>query len=239
MLLEHGAIPVAFPLIEISGPESSEAVVKQLIALDNADIVVFVSPNAVTFAAKTLPFPWAGVTAKFAAIGDATARSLLDSEGHVDIYPAEKFTTEELLSLPEFSSVRNKSIAIICGDVSRDFLQDELVERGAKVEKVVVYRNRMPEYSSEQQSGILKRSRPQVICITSNQGILNLNKIADDRFRKGLLKTPLIVNSERCSKLARSLGFKSAILVARNPGDQGQLEALQELTSSQLINYPE
>ncbi|MCB1756241.1 MAG: uroporphyrinogen-III synthase [Gammaproteobacteria bacterium] len=239
LLREAGAIPIAFPLIEISGPDDVEAATRQLAQLSQSAIIIFVSPNAVSFANRLQPLPWTKVLARFAAIGDATARSLLHYGQGVDIVPVNKLTSEELLALPDFADVRNKTISVIGGDIGRSTIQDELTKRGARVEKIIVYRNRTPTYTITEQTNIFVGSKPHVVCITSNQGILNLTEIMDVSFREQLLNTPLIVNSERCSKLARSLGFNSGIVVASKPGDQGQLDALRRWASGRFFNHSE
>ncbi len=239
LLLDAGAVPISFPLLEICACKDPQTAKSELFSLLAFDYVIFVSPNAVTFTHNLLPFPWQQRPGRLAAIGDATARTLLHYGVEADIAPAERFSSEALLELEAFQFVKDRRIGIVCGDAGRSLLRGELTRRGAEVKSVVVYHSMIPNYTKEEQDRIFSQHQPQVICITSNQGILNLKKITDDQFREQLLHTPLVVNSERCRKLAMELGFQADIVVAGDPGDRGQLEGLLQWYSNTFFNHSE
>jgi len=241
MLEAAGAIPIAFPLLEIQPNANPSAATTQLQAAKQADSVIFVSPNAVQFAHNLQPLPWPRSTrTRIAAIGTATANALHDLGECVDVMPSQDASSSEgLLALSAFRAVAGKHISIVCGDRGRQALAHTLIDRGASVTQVEVYRSRTPEYDSKQQFVIFGEKKPQVICITSNQGILNLVRIMDDRFKSQVTALPLIVNSGRCSKLARELGFSGTITVAHQPGDQGQLEGIQRWLATSNFNQSE
>ncbi len=239
LLNDSGAQPIAFPLIKIKLTDRSEQITLQLKNYNLWDVVIFVSPNAVTYAHALLPLPWRSNLTKVAAIGGITRQTLLHYGQNVDILPKSGFSSESLLELDEFQSIYRKRIAIISGDKGRTLLKKCLSQRGATIETIEVYRNRIPEYSSEQLNAIFAAEPPHVICITSNQGLFNLVEIVKPYFCEQLSNIPLVVNSQRCNKLAQDLDFKSKVIIANNPGDQGQLIALQQWFSKHFLNQPD
>ena len=239
LLTAEGAEAVSFPLLQISPAADPNPALQQLKKAFNSDYIIFVSPNAVRFAHQLMPLPWQGLRAQTAAVGEATARSLAGLNQPSELVPHNAYSGKALLALPDFQDLHGKSVLIVCGDNSRPELKAELQLRGARVRSAVVYQTKLPENAKSALPGIFSQNRPQVICITSNQGILNLKKIMDDCCLDQLLRTPLIVNSERCSKLARESGFSSDITVARIAGDAGQLDALKRWYSTPTINQSE
>ncbi len=239
LLTKSGAVSVSFPLVIISAPNNPADVSKHLESVDSADYVIFVSSNAVNFAHNLRPLPWQSCTAKFASVGDVTAKTLLHYGSPVDLSPTVSYSGEALLDLDELKHIDGKRVVVIQGDKSRKYLINKLAERNAIVDVITVYRNNIPKYKPERLAEIFSEIKPQVICITSNQSILNLTKIMGERYLDQLVHTPLIVNSERCSKLARELGFKAAIEVADKPGDPGQLEGLKRWYSTSNNNHSE
>lgn len=239
LLLGCGAIPISFPLIEIFPIEEIQQAKESLKGLKTFDYIIFVSPNAASYAHNIQMFPWPSSKCKIVAIGDITKRTLFKYGVEADLTPVDKFSSESILDSDEFRSVKNLRIGIISGDAGRTLLRDELRARGATVKTVVVYKSKLPEYSKETIHQVFNDSLPQIICITSNQGILNLVKVVNLEFKEKLLKTPLIVNSMRCRDLSRHLGFISDITVANNPGDAGQLEGLRQWYSNHIFNHSE
>ncbi len=227
LLLLH-ATPISFPLTSISITSYRDSVITQLQNLDTFDFVIFVSPNAVEFANTLINFPWGNLSAKFIAVGNTTRKNLIRYGQTVDTIPNSDYSSEGLLGLDSLRSVKNKRIAIISGNISRDLLRETLRHRGAIVEHFEVYQNSIPFYPESEILRIFKQIDPQIVCITSNQGILNLMKIVRSVLYDQLLNIPLVVNSSRCAKLAHDIGFKSDVLIAASPGDEGQLEALKK-----------
>lgn len=239
LLDECGAIPISLPLIEIQAIDEIQQAQHALKLLKTYDYIVFVSPNAVNFTHKLQSLPWPSSECKVVAIGDVTSKTLLNYGITTDVTPSNKFSSESILEIPEFQSVEGMQIGIISGDAGRTLLSDEFSARGAKVKTVVVYKSTIPMYRKETIHGVFNDSLPQIICITSNQGILNLVSLVTHDSREQLFKTPLIVNSMRCRDLSRELGFISDITVANNPGDAGQLEGLRQWYSNHIFNHSE
>ena len=100
--------------------------------------VVFLSEHAVRLGVPRLATePWfAG--ARTYAVGAATAGHLAEAGIRADV--PEDASSEGLLALPEFADARGRAVLIVCGAGGRDLLEKALAARGARVEKLVVYR---------------------------------------------------------------------------------------------------
>ncbi len=121
-----------FPVIDIVATDSPDRA-----AADTADIVIFVSRNAVDHGLDL-----AGPTSRLAAIGDATASAIRAAGRQVTIVPANGFDSEALLAEPALQDVAGKRILIVRGDGGRELLRETLQSRGAEVVATTVYERR-------------------------------------------------------------------------------------------------
>jgi len=109
-----------------------------------ADIWVFVSANAVQFFKQQL-VPASNKSfvdhqPLLVAVGEATWRALADqSWPGKKVMPAH-FDSEGILALPVFNQAMGKRIAIVRGEVGRDWLGEQLMSKGAEVTYYAVYR---------------------------------------------------------------------------------------------------
>ncbi len=110
-----------------------------------ADLYVFISPNAVTFAGRLLEGHSLPDGARLAAVGSGTAQALQQAGFKVDLLPDARFDSEGLLALPELSRLAGRRVVIVRGEGGRPLLGDELRARGADVVYAEVYRRSRPE----------------------------------------------------------------------------------------------
>jgi len=132
-----GGTPVLFPVLEIV-PRATHDILADADRLPDADLAVFVSPNAVRFG---MPF---GQAPDIAAIGPATARAIEAAGFATTVRPAVGFDSESLLLEPALVNVAGKHIRIIRGTSGRNLLGDTLRERGATVDYLATYTRRRP-----------------------------------------------------------------------------------------------
>lgn len=240
LLREHGAAAISLPLLEIRPVPDADAVIQRFCNRAPYDFAVFVSPNAVNQVHTLRPMPWpSNWVEKLVAVGDATDRTLAAYGRAADIRPHDRFSSERLLAEPALQNVSGKRVALFCADQGRKTLRDTLRERGARVDEYIIYESAVPAYPAGHVCSLLQHNKPDVICLTSNQGVENLLKLTDNPCLESLLQTPLIVNSDRCSTLASQKGFRAAIVVAGTPGDQGQLEGLLQWYTNSHVNHSE
>ena len=175
LIEQQGGTAILFPVIEITPADVSQNLDAVLNKLDQTDLAIFVSANAVNFAWQRLGeksgFPAA---LQIAAVGAATA-SALDAIGRKpDIVPQQKFNSEALLAEPALSDVANKNIVIFRGDGGRELLAQTLRERGASVSYAQVYRRSMPSLDVSPLIDSLQAKQVDAIIVTSDQGLQHL-----------------------------------------------------------------
>jgi uroporphyrinogen-III synthase len=212
-----------FPTIQICPATISANEIKDL-NINQYDLIIFTGRNAVSAITKILPQIKGP---KLMAIGPSTASALQQQGLFVAGIPVAKFDSEHLLALPDFIDVSDKRILIITGEGGRNFLDQTLIAKGARVVKWSVYRRELPDVSEEAARAITKITNP-VIVITSGEGLRNLVAIMTNfNFEAWLFKCRVLVISHRMMALAVELGFKQELLLeAPNATDDAILECL-------------
>jgi len=220
-----GATPVPFPCIDIES--LGHQAQTNLARARDADLLIFTSVNAVeeTHRCGVLPLGRA-FEGTILAVGKATAARLAELGTPVYKAPQPPYNSESLIELIRTELNNLQNVAIIKGEGGRELLNETLHESGKKVDLIDVYRRKAPVVNQQEVNTVFLPSGPDIVSITSNATLQNLVLMAGDSFADPLLNLPLVVNSQRNAELAHTLGFQSHVLIAKEPGDQGQLEAL-------------
>lgn len=195
--------------------------------LENTDVILFTSQNAVTHLHRQTPLP--RPDQQVHAIGPATKAALNQLNQTVHLEPAAPFTSESYLN--HLASFPPQRILIVKGEGGRDLIENQLSEQGWEVHTADVYRRSIPAYQPDDIAAALKNPPPDIISITSDQSLENLVNLAKDYWAE-LRHLPMVVNSVRCQQLALSLGFTQIPMVAVPAGNQGQLHQLQQWLAS-------
>jgi uroporphyrinogen-III synthase len=230
LIKSEGGEAILFPVLEIVEPADPSPLLAIIERLDDFEIAIFISSNAVEqalgviLAQRTLP-----AHLKLAVIGVSSAKKLEQFGLSADICPSEKFNSEALLSLPEMHAVAGKSIIIFRGEGGREFLADTLKQRGAEVEYATVYQRTKPQTEPGILLRALQRSEFDMISVTSNEALHNLFDMAGSQGRELLHSIPLAVLSERTAALAEQLGYTHPPCVSNEASDEGLIEALVQL----------
>ncbi|MET0659483.1 MAG: uroporphyrinogen-III synthase [Steroidobacteraceae bacterium] len=183
------------------------------------DWVVFVSANAVRHGT---PLCRAEMAAKVAAIGQATARALQAAAWRVDVVPSAPYTTETLLNSVEFTASANERVLIVRGMGGRDVLDRALLERGAAVESLTVYRRIPATYSAVERDQFEREwleSGFDIITATSAETLTHLHDQLSAAGRERLSQVPLLVVSPRIAESARALGLTGECVLAPSAED--------------------
>ncbi|MDJ0806242.1 MAG: uroporphyrinogen-III synthase [Gammaproteobacteria bacterium] len=209
-------VALRLPALEILPPADQARASARL--GETADIVIFVSPNAVRFGLPLLNAQRISAELTLGAVGKATALALKEQGYRVDLIPDRRFDSEGLLALPELQSVSGKRILVVRGEGGRPLLGDALRERGADLVYAEVYRRVCPHVDP---TPLLERWERDVhlVTATSNDILLNLQRMIGEKGWPLLRRTPLLVISERMVELAESLGF-ATIVRAENAADR-------------------
>lgn len=220
-----GGIPVLFPVLEILDTKDQRPLLDLLGRLDEFDLAIFISPNAVN---KTMSLIRAKRTwppkLKVAAVGQGTTRELRKFGVDEVIAPILRFDSEALLDMDDLQQVEGKRIVVFRGDSGRELLGDELLKRGATLEYAECYRRVKPNTDTAPLLGAWASNAMSAITITSSEGLRNLYDMVGESGQAWLKKTPIFVSHERIARNAKKLGLTQVILTAA--GDEGLLQGL-------------
>ena len=230
-LTEAGAIPVLYPVLEISDIEDTGPVLDVAIRLDTFDLAVFVSPNAIEKAlALILPRRSWPAGLRVAALGKSSERELARNGICDVISPPLRFDSEALLELPELIDVRGKRVIIFRGDGGREVLGDTLKSRGASIEYVSCYRRTRPQLDPAPLLKLWEVGQLDAVTLTSSEGLRNFHDMIGRLGQAWLKKTPAFVPHVRIAEQAQALGL--SIVVATEPGDDGLMSGLVQYFDS-------
>ena len=226
MIAARGGQALLFPLLEIGATDDPLPLLRAIAALDDYDVAIFISPNAVAYslpeilAARRWP-----VGLQAAAIGPSTARELAAQGIAEVICPGYRFDSEALLELPEFAAdaLAGRKVLILRGDGGRELLAQTLRQRGAQVDAVSCYR-RSPPSDGAPLVSLLRNSGIDALTISSSEGLRNLLALLDTEAFALLRRLPLFVPHQRIAQGAAELGLPHVVLSA--PADVGIVESL-------------
>ncbi|HEX3603731.1 MAG TPA: uroporphyrinogen-III synthase [Steroidobacteraceae bacterium] len=232
LLENQGASTLRLPAIEIKALQERRALAEKLGALENFDVIIFTSANAVRFGVSFLDQK-RGLN--LAALGSATARALNQAGYRVAIQPRDSTDTEGLLKDPRLERVAGHRILVVKGRDGRQLLQRELTQRGASVTCADVYERVAALPSAEALAKIQERfAAGEVHVITaSSLGVgESLLKLATPALRSEFERVHWLVPGERVASGLRALGLQAPQLMADSAEDQDLVAALIRWRSS-------
>ncbi|SDY09741.1 uroporphyrinogen-III synthase [Nitrosomonas sp. Nm33] len=224
---KRGGNPVLFPVLEISDTNNPQHLLKAIDRLDEFDLAIFVSPNAVDKAIRliqahrTLP-----PNLKIAVVGEGSANKLRQYGINDIIVPTCRHDSEALLEMPELQQVPDKNIVIFRGNDGRRLLGDTLIQRGARLEYVECYRRDKPKTDASLLLDSWSNNALHAVTVTSSEGLHNLFDMIGKVGQQLLKKTPLFTAHERIAYVAKELGLTNIHVTAA--GDDGLVQGLLE-----------
>ncbi|HVF65950.1 MAG TPA: uroporphyrinogen-III synthase [Casimicrobiaceae bacterium] len=226
-----GAVPILVPSIVIVAPADRSAIEEAHAHLDDYDIAVFVSANAVEHGMPSHDrWPARLVTL---APGPGTAEALTHRGLHNARVPSTTFDSEGLLALPELQHVEGKRVLVFCGEAGRNVLATSLRDRKARVDVVVCYRRTAPTTGAAGLTEAITQRRAHAITLTSVEGTENLWTMLDDAGRNAVMMLQAFAPHPRIAAHARSLGFNA---IETPGGDAGLIAGLLEWARSRASN---
>ncbi len=189
----EGGKAVRFPAIEVV-PRAEADIASDARSLQQPDIAIFVSVNAVRFGLEHAD------SASVAVIGPATAAAIEAAGKTVDIRSAAGFDSMQLLAEPQLHDVSGKVVRIIRGNAGRELLATTLRARGATVEYLPVYSRQAPQPEPEELDALERQWRAggiDVVTIMSVETLTNLVSILPAGCQDLLRETPLVTPAER------------------------------------------
>lgn len=222
-----GGEAILFPVLEILDAVDLRPLNTLIARLDEFDVAIFISPNAVSKALnliraqRQLP-----PDLVIAAIGKGSKKELEHCGITQVVAPERQFDSEGLLALPQFQDMRGKRVIIFRGEGGREFLGDSLISRGAVLEYAECYRRSRPVIDTAPLLHRWVRGEIHAITATSGESLHNLFDLLGKLGQQWLKKTPLFVPHERIAQTARDMGLPLTIVTL--PGDEGLITGLIE-----------
>ena len=229
-----GASPWSFPLLEIT-PCTSTQLDRLITQLDQYDLAIFISPNAVRYGIEAVTqrrHAWPD-TLHLATIGKGSAQELETRLGRTaDIVPSSGNDSEALLKHSALQNINDKHILIFRGQHGRELLADTLRARGAQVDYAEVYERHRPKVDTAPLNTALESGTIDAILISSNEALDNLLSMVDPVNQGTLYQIPLVVIHPRQAERAQQLGFRYNPILAQDGSVDAIIKALTSLRAS-------
>ena len=220
-----GGEPLLFPALEILDASDLQPALELIERLDQFDLAIFISANAVTKALALVRTRRAWPPAlRIATVGRGSERELQRQGIAEVIAPGERFDSEGLLDLPQLAQVQGKRIVIFRGEGGRELLGETLAARGATVEYAECYRRGRPQADASPLLAQCARRELDAFTVTSSEGLANLRQMLGEAGWPCLRNTPLFAPHERIAVAARSLGVQT--VVQTDAGDEGLIAGI-------------
>jgi uroporphyrinogen-III synthase len=224
---DAGGRALLFPAIEIRDVADMAPFLGVVERLEDYDLAIFISPNAVERAMKLIGarrrLP-AGL--RVAAVGGGTRRALERLGVTGVLAPQDRYDSEALLELPALAAAGGRRVVIFRGRGGRELLAERLRERGAQVDYAECYVRRRPDADPAPLLAQWERGAIDAVIVTSSEALRNLFAMLGDAGRGHLRRTPLFVTHPRIAQAARRRRVETVIVTG--PGDAGLIAGLAD-----------
>ncbi|HUW51482.1 MAG TPA: uroporphyrinogen-III synthase [Sulfuricella sp.] len=221
-----GGRAILFPTLEIFDAKDMSVLSAIIDRLEQFDLAIFISPNAVNKAMSLIRARRAWPQGlRCAAVGKGSGKALAQLGIDDVLVPQGRFDSEALLALPELQDVAGKQVVIFRGEGGRELLGEELTRRGAGVTFAECYRRGKPVGADVE--ALLKRwahGEVGAVTVTSGESMRNLFDLVGTAGQAFLKKTPVFAFHEGIAEVARELGAEQVYVTP--PGDDGLLDGL-------------
>ena len=224
----HGGEPVVFPLIKIEPTYAHDPPLKALTWIDEIDIAIFVSANAVTHglgALRAQGQTLSELTQVF-AVGAITARMLQAAGIRVDGVPRVLSGANGLRALPTFRNVSNRRVVVFRGNGGEPSLLEWLKKEGARVFVAETYRRAMPIQVNPAVIDLCQQATIDVITLTSITSVKHLFALLPDTTHRMLKNATVVTLSQRIARYCENTGWQGSILVADEANDQALVKTI-------------
>ncbi|MFO1518969.1 MAG: uroporphyrinogen-III C-methyltransferase [bacterium] len=223
-----GAEVIEIPTIEIVPPRSLKPLDQALSRLKKYEWVLFTSVNGVHAFFKRLIALGRDVrelaSCRLGAVGEATAKALQEYSLKADAIP-DAFTGKALAKYFSKNAVRGKKILIPRAQEGAEEWVENLRKKGARVEVVTAYENRLPRDSKKRVEDLSQKTPPDLAIFASSSAVRNFSRLLPLSQKAVFLAIPALCIGSMTEKSARDLGFQ-AVLKAK----QATLESLIQAT---------
>jgi uroporphyrinogen III methyltransferase/synthase len=235
-LTELGAEVLEIPVIKITQPTETDAIVDALLGLNAYDWLVFTSVNGVMaffdiFFRRFQDLRDIGGV-RIAAVGPATAAKLRELHLQVDLTPDE-FTGKKIAAAFEkFETIENLKMCLLRAEVANPDLPKALEELGAIVDDIAIYKTVAETEDPAGAGAALLESGADWVTFTSGSTVEHFHGRFDlPKLLKKFPQMKLASIGPETSKAIRALGLELA-LEAKEHTTEGLLAALLKATGA-------
>ena len=232
LLEAQGATTLRLPALEIKAFGDRRALAARIGALEDFDLIIFTSANAVRFGASLLEQKR---NLELAAIGAATGRALNQAGYRVAFTPGETPNSEGLLMHARLEHLSGHRILMIKGSEGRQLLQQELARRGAEVVAADVYQRVAALPSAASLQALQERfaaGEVHIVTATSLAVGVALLQMVPAELRGEFERVTWVVPGERVAAALREQGLRAALLLSESAEDHDLVAALLRWRSS-------
>ena len=234
---DNGGEAKHFPLFAIE-PVNEPILVQQIKTkvenLDNYQLIIFISTNAVKYGAPWINDYWQRfpVGVGVLAMGPSTARKVSIELDCGVVTSDAGASSEDILLLDELADISGSKVAIVRGIGGRELLAESLRQRGAGVDYIEVYRRMPTQKSGEELATVFRQENINIFVVTSGESLARLDRLIKDTVQLAhtIRSIPIIVPSNRVAKDAAQLGY-TKVKLALGADDEAIINALQEIAN--------
>ena len=228
---------LSLPLLTIV-PKSDDQLADQIATtLSDADLAIFVSPNAIEIVMRLLERDWQDFSKKVIPIGVMGGSSHLALKNHgigLEQHPTpiiipkdnEQWDSEGLWH--ELKSLgwnwQDKKVVIFKGEGGRDWLADTLKKAGASVEAISTYVRIPLDIDNPAWEAIRDLDFSKTLwLLTSSEAVRYLGVVMKDQFTQNLHAASALCSHHNIADAAEMIGFGEVFTT--KPGDEALVKA--------------
>ncbi len=229
-LLERGAEPFLFPVIETVPPKDWKPLDDAIQTLDSYDGLIFTSVNGVKFFLQRLKENKKDVRElkglRLYAIGPKTEQAVNALGIPVDVVP-ENFVAESLIESIGKENIKGKRFLLPRAAVARETLPDQLRAQGATINVAPAYRTVRPQTDTGELARRLKEGSIHAVTFTSSSTVTHFMELIGEELRPKLKKISVACIGPVTAKTAEKTGLKVDIM-AKEYTVNGLIAALEK-----------
>ena len=213
--------PFIFPVLEITESDDIDSFHQSLRNLSHVSLLIFVSVAAVK--AFALGLKQLGLSVprdlEVAVLGARSAQECRAYGIEVAYLPSQTSDSEGLIRSLANGQWTGKQVVIYRGQKGRELLGEQLLNWGANVHYVEVYRRSLTSASPEKMIDSWRAGEIRLVLVTSQSIIDGLFDLLGQANVALMETTPIVTISERIARYCRSRGMRAKIWVTESPGD--------------------
>jgi uroporphyrinogen III methyltransferase/synthase len=229
-LLERGAEPFLFPVIETVPPEDWKPLDNAIQKLDSYDGLIFTSVNGVKFFIRRLKEKGKDARElkglRLYAIGPKTEQAVNALSINVDVVP-EDFVAESLIDSLGKENIKGKKFLLPRAAVAREILPDQLRAQGATIDVTPAYRTVRPQTDTQELVRRLKEGSIHAVTFTSSSTVTHFMEMIGTELKPQIAKIAVACIGPVTAKTAEKAGLKVNIMAEEYTVD-GLIAALEK-----------